>query len=141
MVWYGQSQKCLEYLQVHMVMGSRIMRRDATCRLSNNFQLLPQSFFQPMQTTIKRLATPVWSTAAPWLSSTANNFTTATTTTTPPSAPALRPVALPTAAASFAHFTTANQVGLPGGFSVMNPNLKDLEGDDYLYHLGLNPAE
>ena len=107
-----------------------------------NFQLLPiHSFLPAMQTTIKRMATPVWSTAAPWLSSTANNFTTATTTTTPPSAPVLRP-ALPTAAAaSFAHFTTANQVGLPGGFSVMNPNLKDLEGDDYLYHLGLNPAE
>ena len=26
-------------------------------------------------------------------------------------------------------------------FKVDNPNLKDLEGDDYLYHLGLNPAE
>ena len=28
-----------------------------------------------------------------------------------------------------------------GSFKVDNPNLKDLEGDDYLYHLGLNPAE
>ena len=102
-------------------------------------QLLP---FRAMQTTMKRLATPVWSSAVPWLSSTATATYTTALTTPPPPAPALRSVALPTTAASFGHFTTAtNQVGLPGGFSVMNPNLKDLEGDDYLYHLGLNPAE
>ena len=32
-------------------------------------------------------------------------------------------------------------VGKKGGFSVDNPNLVNLEGDDYLYHLGLNPKE